>query len=208
MGKLSVPSITRSYREKMARAFSAALSSMAKSYVACFLMVCLMMILLVGHLRIGLASMIPNLFPIIFVMGIIGFMEVPLDMNTIMVCCIALGVIVDDTVHFIYNFRKYYDQTGDARAAIQETFLGTGRAILVTSIILAAAYFAGEVCVMKNIGRFGFYTGLVIVVALISDFIVTPALMLIITGSRKRNIEVMPESVSSESSSLFALKRQ
>ena len=120
-------------------------------------------------------------------MGIIGLIKVPMDMNTMMVCCIALGVIVDDTVHFIYNFRKYYDQKNNARVALEKTFLGTGRAILVTTIILASAYFAGGVCVMKNIGRFGFYTGLVIVAALIADFIVTPALMILLTRNRQRN---------------------
>jgi len=169
----------------VARAFSAALTSMAKSYVACFSIICLMMILLVGNLRIGLVSMIPNLLPIVFVMGVIGFVGSPLDITTMMVCTIALGVIVDDTVHFIYNFNKYYDKMGDAVLAIQETFLGTGRAILVTSIILTSAYFAGLICVMKNIGRFGFYTALVIAVALIADFIVTPALMVLIKGNRK-----------------------
>jgi predicted RND superfamily exporter protein len=170
----------------VARAFSAALDTMARSYVACFSVVCVMMIILAGQLRIGLVSMVPNLLPILFVMGIIGFVDVPLDVNTMMVCSIALGVIVDDTVHFIYNFQKYYDQTGNASAAIRETFLGTGRAILVTSIILSLAYFAGELCTMKNIGRFGFFTGLVIAFALIADFVLTPALMFLISKRATR----------------------
>jgi len=183
----------------VARAFSAALNSMTKSYVACFSLICFMMILLVGNLRIGLASMMPNLLPILFVMGIIGYVGSPLDITTMMVCTIALGVIVDDTIHFIYNFNKYYYKTGNTVLAIQETFLGTGRAILITSIILASAYFAGLLCVMKNIGRFGFYTALVIAVALVADFVVTPALMVLVSGKRKTVPDLAQEPVRSES---------
>ena len=58
-----------------------------------------------------------------------------------MIGSIAIGIVVDDTLHFMYNFRKYFDQTGDASFSIEKTMLGTGRALLLTSVILSAGFF-------------------------------------------------------------------
>ena len=76
------------------------------------------MILMVGNIKTGLLSMFPNLLPIIMVMGLIDAVGLKLDINTLFIGSIAIGLVVDDTIHFMYNFRKYLDRTGDSYQAM------------------------------------------------------------------------------------------
>lgn len=171
----------------MARTISAALDSMVKSYGLAFGLIALMMIMLVWDFKIGMFSMIPNVIPIFMSLGIMGFFNVPLDMTSLMMASIAMGLVVDDTVHFIYNFKKYYLKTGDAHEAIRITFLGVGRAMIITSVVLTFGFFVLMAATLNHIVRFGFFTGLTILFALLADFLLAPALMLVITGAYKRS---------------------
>jgi len=172
----------------LSRAISAAIYSMAKSYTAAFIVITLMMILLLGNPKTGLISMIPNLFPVVFIMGVMGSLKIPLDLNTLMIGSIAIGLVVDDTVHFMYNFQRYYNQTGDARMAIQETLLGTGRAMLITTLVLSTGFFVLMAATLNHLVRFGLFTGITILLALLADFLLAPALMMLMTKRDERVI--------------------
>ncbi|MDY6903168.1 MAG: MMPL family transporter [Thermodesulfobacteriota bacterium] len=187
----------------MARTISAALNSMAKSYVLAFGVITVMMVLLVGQLKTGLVSMIPNVFPIVYTMGLMGAMNVPLDMTSLMIGSIAMGLVVDDTVHFIYNFQKYYYKTGNAYEAVRLTMVGVGRALLITSVVLSCGFFILFTASLTHIVRFGFFTGITIILALFADFLLAPALMIIITGAHRRKpvtVSIATDAVSAGSS--------
>jgi predicted RND superfamily exporter protein len=168
----------------MVRAIIAAIYSMARSYVIALVVITIMMIFLIGDLKIGLLCMVPNLLPILITMGWMGYAGSPLDLNSIMIGSIALGVVVDDTVHFMYNFQKFYRKTSDPHIAIRETLLGTGRALLITSLVLCTGFFILMFASLKHLVRFGFFTGITILIALLADFLLVPAMMVLI--SRKR----------------------
>jgi predicted RND superfamily exporter protein len=142
------------------------------------------MLLLVGNVKLGLLSMCPNLLPIFMVMGLISLCGIPLDINSLFIGSIAIGLVVDDTIHFVYNFRKYLDETGSPQSAIRETFLGTGRALLMTSIILSMHFFVLLSASLKHSSNFGLFTGIVIIFALLSDFLLAPALLLLATKNK------------------------
>ncbi|MBW1893955.1 MAG: MMPL family transporter [Deltaproteobacteria bacterium] len=169
----------------MGKAVSAAIRSMTRSYVVAAFVISIMMIVLVGNFKLGVISMIPNLLPIIVVMGIMGAFNVYIDMVALMICSIAIGLVVDDTMHFMYNYRKYYERFGDVRQAVRETFLTTGRAILITALVLAANFFVLLLATFTNTNKFGFFSGIVILIALLANFIVTPALMVLATRHLK-----------------------
>ena len=158
----------------------AAIYSMARSYAIAFLAITMMMLIFISDIKIGLLSMIPNVLPIIIIMGSMGAAGVPLTMNTLMIGSIALGLVVDDTVHFMHNFQRYYQRTQDAPFAIRETLLGTGRALLITSLVLSTGFFVLMCASLNHLVRFGFFTGMAILVALLADFLLAPALMLLI----------------------------
>jgi len=141
------------------------------------LVITLMMILLIGDLRIGLVSMMPNLLPIVLVMGYLGWAGIQLDMFNMLVGSIALGLAVDDTVHFMHNYRRYYHLSGDVRQAVRETLLSTGRAMAVTTMVLATGFYTYTLADMNNLILFGSLTGSAIVIALVANFLLAPALM-------------------------------
>jgi len=161
------------------RTLSNVMVSMAMSYVIAFVIITLLMILLIGRLRIGLLSMIPNITPILVMLGVMGALSFPMDAFTMMVGSIAIGLAVDDTIHFMHNFRRYYEEKGDPVWAVQETLHTTGRAMLVTTVVLSIGFFIFMFADMKNIFNFGFLTGLTIVLALLSDYFIAPALMVL-----------------------------
>ncbi|MBW2193349.1 MAG: MMPL family transporter [Deltaproteobacteria bacterium] len=188
----------------LSRSIPASLHSMAKSYVIAFFVITFLMILHVGNVRIGLLSMISNLLPIFMTMGIMGFFSIKIEMSTIMIGSIAIGIVVDDTLHFMYNFRKYYEDSGDTALAIRKTMLGTGRALLLTSLILSSGFFILMTASLSLLVVFGFLTGLTIIFALLADFFVNPALMVLVTGhvAQAFNLKTHKQYVSSKNATV------
>ncbi len=160
-----------------ARILYATMHSAAQSYGIAIVVISLMMILLIGNLRLVIIAMVPNVGPIVIVMGIMGWFGIPLDMFTMMVASIAIGLAVDDTVHFIYNFKRYYTESGDVRDAVGHTLHTAGRAMLTTSIVLSIGFFIFMFASMNNVFAFGMLVGMAIVLALLGDFFLAPALM-------------------------------
>ena len=160
-----------------ARILYATMHSAAQSYGIAIAVISLMMILMIGNWRLGLIAMIPNIGPIAIVMGIMGWFAIPLDMFTMMVASIAIGLAVDDTVHFIYNFKRYYTESGDVRDAVGHTLHTAGRAMLTTSIVLSIGFFIFMFASMNNVFYFGMLVGMAIILALLGDFFLAPALM-------------------------------
>lgn len=177
----------------MGKAVSASIRSMTRSYIVAALVISLMMIVLVGDTKLGAISMIPNMLPIIIVMGIMGAFNVFIDLNALMICSIAIGLVVDDTMHFMYNYRKYYEKLGDAKEAVRETFLTTGRALMITTLVLTANFFVLLGGTFTSTNKFGFFSGLVILMALAANFIVTPALMVLVMPHLKLKNVLPPD---------------
>ena len=164
----------------LSRTVSNAVISMARSYVIALIVITALMIILIGRFRIGLLSMIPNLAPILLMLGIIGATPFKMDLFTMMVASIAIGLAVDDTIHFMHNFRRYYEQNGDPQQAVYDTLHTTGRAMLVTTIVLSIGFFIFVFASMNNLFAFGLLTAFTILMALAADYLVAPALMVLI----------------------------
>jgi predicted RND superfamily exporter protein len=160
-----------------ARILHATIYSAAQSYCLAFVVITLMMVLLIGNLRLGLIAMLPNLGPIFVVMGIMGWFSIPLDMFTMLVASVAIGLAVDDTVHFFYNFKRYYTDSADVGEAVRLTLHTAGRAMLTTSIVLSIGFFIFMFASMHNVFYFGMLVGVAILLALAGDFFLAPALM-------------------------------
>jgi predicted RND superfamily exporter protein len=156
--------------------------SMAKSYLYSGIVITLMMIALVGSLRLGLLSMVPNFSPILVTLGLVmGFGGITLDVFNLTLGSIALGLAVDDTIHFFHNFRRYYRETQDCRESVRRTLLTTGRAMLFTSLVLITGFFVFSFATLNNVIYFGLLTGITLLFALLADFFLSPALLELVT---------------------------
>jgi len=107
-------------------------------------------------------------------MGMVG---IPLDMFTLLIGSIAIGLAVDDTIHFFHNYMRYLKQYGDSRKAIEETLGTAGRAMLVTSTVLTLGFWLYMLATMNNLFNFGFLTGLTLLIAFLADVNLSPALL-------------------------------
>ncbi|MEE4354018.1 MAG: MMPL family transporter [Desulfatiglans sp.] len=172
------------------RTLAAAMKSMAKGFLYAGLTITLMMVLMIGSVKIGLISMIPNLTPVILSMGLLYWLNMPLDMFTMLIGAIALGLAVDDTVHFMHNFQRYYAETKDVTESVRKTLHSAGRAMLVTSIILSIGFFLFMFASMQNVVRFGLFTGITVLLALMADFFTVPAMMVLIHPSSEKEGEI------------------
>lgn len=162
------------------------MKTMARSYTIALILISLLMIVMLGKIRMGLLSMIPNLFPILMVMGLMGWLGIPLDLGTVLIGSISIGLVVDDTIHFLHHFGKQYDQCGDPLLATEKTLKTVGRAMLVTSLVLVGGFLCNlfsDLNVNKNIG---FLLAATILIALVTDFLLTPALLSLVY--RKKQI--------------------
>lgn len=169
----------------LAKTLKQIMTATAYSYVIAFVVITFMMIMLLGSFKYGLISMLPNILPIAMTLGLMQLMNAPLDMFSMLIGSIAIGLSVDDTVHFMHGFKRVYEKTGDAELAVSETLHSSGRAMLATSIILCCGFLVYLFSVMNNLQDFGAYTALCIVVALLADFWMAPALVLLM--NRKNN---------------------
>ncbi len=160
------------------------LSTIATSYTLALFIITPLMILLIGDFKLGLLCMIPNITPIILALGLMRLFNFPLDMFTMLIGSIAIGVAVDDTIHFMHHFRRNFEETGDVKQAVHETLLGTGRALLITSIALSSGFFVFLSASMNNIINFGIITGFTIAMAFLADVILVPALVMLTIKKR------------------------
>ena len=164
---------------------SNALTTMAKSYSFAIIVITLLMIILVGRVRVGLMSMFANVVPIICILGIMGINKIPLDLSTMLVGSLVLGIVVDDTIHFLHHFRRAFDDTGDIEQAVKETLCTTGRALFITSMVLCGGFFIYIVAYLANNVRFGIVSGSAVIFALVADFFLVPALLSLVYGHQK-----------------------
>jgi len=157
-----------------------------RSFGAAFAIITVFMILLLGNLRLGLIAMVPNLMPILFIAGIMGHGGVPIDMVNLMIASIAIGVAVDDTIHFLYHYKVVFLGGGKVDEAIAAAMKHCGRAIVSTSAVLALGFSVYLAASMSNLQRFSGLIALTAVMALLIDLIFAPALLRLVYGDDKQ----------------------
>jgi predicted RND superfamily exporter protein len=169
----------------MTRTLENAIHGMARSYVLALLIITPLMVLLLGNLRIGLLSMVPNLAPILLALGLMGWLGLTLDLFGLLVGGIAIGLAVDDTIHFMHNFRRYHDHGRDVHAAVRETLHTAGHAMLVTTLVLTLGFLSFALSSMRNLTFFGLLVGFALSIAFLADVLLAPALVRVATRRRR-----------------------
>lgn len=161
------------------------IASMFKSYGVALALISVLMFLMIGSIRIGAMSIVANVVPILAVFGLMGVLDIPLDMGTILIGSIVLGLVVDDTIHFLHHFRRAFEASRNTESAIRETLFSTGRALVITSTVLCAGFFTYTFSFLSSNARFGLLSGCAVLFALAADFFLVPALLVLVY--RKKN---------------------
>ena len=153
------------------------MGNLATGYFLAFFIIALFMIIAVGDVKLGLVAMIPNMYPIIAGLGLMGLLDIPLNTYNLIGGSIIIGVAVDDTIHFFHNFRNYYIKTGDVEIAVNETLRSAGRALITTTLILVCCFWLRLFSPLKVISDFGLIMGFSLLVAFLADVMLAPALL-------------------------------
>ena len=139
----------------------------------------IMFLILFKNIKISLIGVIPNFIAAFFILGIIGLANIPLDMMTITIAAITIGIAVDNSIHYIYRFKEELINLKDYNKTLKYCHSTVGVAILNTSITIV---FGFSILVLSNFIPtiyFGIFTGIAMLLAMISVLTLLPSLLLV-----------------------------
>ena len=139
-----------------------------------------MFIILFRNIRLSLIGVVPNFIAAFFILGIIGLLGIPLDMMTITIAAITIGIAVDNSIHYIYRFKEEFSKIKDYNKTLKKCHSTVGVAILNTSITIVFGFSILVLSKFIPTIYFGIFTGLAMLLAMISVLTLLPALILII----------------------------
>lgn len=153
------------------------MNDLFRSFVAAFALIALVMTVAQAGILAGLVTMIPNVFPTLVMFGLLGWWAMPLDIGTVMTASIALGIAVDDTLHYVTFFRRAIADGRSRRDAVAWAYQHCGKAMVQTSIVcsLGLAVFMWTDFVPTQ--RFAWMMVSLIGLALAGDLLLLPALL-------------------------------
>ncbi|MBQ8678829.1 MAG: MMPL family transporter [Treponema sp.] len=171
--KISIVGEVVEYAEMNHKLVSAELKSFSLSFV----IIAILLILAFSSLETGLIGMIPNLAPVIVVGGVMGYAGYSLDMLTMTIMPMILGIAVDDTIHLINHIKLQLEKNGDYKEAVVVSFREIGKTMGMTTFILCAMFFMYTFSPMGCLFRIGMLAMIGLASALLADYTLTPALI-------------------------------
>ena len=156
--------------------------SQISSFATAFVTVFAVIFIIFRSWRFGLLAIIPNLFPVLAVFGVMGWANISLNVATIMLASVALGVVDDDTIHFISRFRRDTAGGMNSQDAIEEATASEGRASLTTALINSTAFAVLAFSEYKPTAWFGALLGLTMAVAFLAEIFILPATIMLLPG--------------------------
>ncbi len=157
------------------------LQSLFKSQIltlsAVFVAIMLMLWALFGSLRLAMIGVLPTVFAATSILGLMGWLDIPLDIMTITIAAITIGIGVDNTIHYTHRFQEEIRRQSDRWQAMLNTHGSVGRAIYLTSVIVTLGFSILALSNFVPIVLFGLFTGLAMLLALIANLTLLPLLL-------------------------------
>lgn len=149
------------------------------SFIAAMLAISVVMIVFMRSFGLGMISMIPNVFPVMISLGLIGLLGIYVDVILLSFAPVIIGVSVDDTIHFFSRFRKEFDAGHSYEESLRRTYMTVGRPIIFTTMVLVLGFSPFLFSQLTGYIKNGFMMGWAFSWALLADFFFAPALLLI-----------------------------
>ena len=157
--------------------------------VIAFLAVGILMGFLYKSFKMVIIALIPNLIPLLFIGGIMYLLQIDLKLSTAIIFTIAFGIAVDDTIHFLARFRLEIAQGKSLLSALYNTYLGAGKAILVTSIILFSGFITLVFSTFSSTYYLGLLVSITLLIAVITDLLLLPGLLYLAYKKRSKALK-------------------
>jgi predicted RND superfamily exporter protein len=159
------------------RAQTQLLTDLINSFTSAFALITLTMIVMLRGIVRGLLAMIPNIFPCVLVFGAMGFWNISVDMGSMMTASVAMGIAVDGTLHFLTWFQNGLKQGLDRQDSVFFAFRNCGTALIQSTVICGFGMLVFGVSEFIPIARFAVLLCILLIVSLIGDIIVFPAVL-------------------------------
>lgn len=169
------------------------LADLFQNFLLAFVIITPILILVLRSVPLGLIAMLPNVFPTLLVFGGLGWVGIPVDLAIAMTACVALGIAVDDTTHFLIRFRDFNGRLGNVVDPIRQTIMQCGPAMLHTTLIGSAGLLVYYFSDMLVVSRFAWAISILLVIALLADVLMLPAMLFLF--SKSEEVDVSAESV-------------
>jgi predicted RND superfamily exporter protein len=152
-------------------------SSQLSSFATAFVTVFAVIFAIFRSFRFGLLAIVPNLFPVVVVLGAMGWLDISMNVATVMLASVALGVVDDDTIHFISRYRRELAAGAGTDQAIAEATTHEGRAAVTTTVINSCAFAVLLSSDYRPTAWFGGLLALTMTVAFLCEIFILPALI-------------------------------
>ena len=163
------------------------INGLKESIFWAFLLIAVCMLYLFRSVRILLASLIPNLIPLLITAGVMGWVGIPLKPSTVLVFSVALGIAIDVTIRFLVNYKQELPmQGGDRLKTVIETIHHTGISILYTSMVLIAGFIVFCLSEFGGTLALGWLTSLTLVTATLTNLVLLPAILISLDRNPKK----------------------
>ena len=170
----SLTGISVIYSNLLQSLFGSLFGSMGIVFVSIFVM----FLFLFKSFNLALLGMIPNFLSAGAVIGTIGLVGIPLDVMTVTVAAVSIGMGVDNTIHYIFRFKKEYDSTKDYLLSSKNTHTTIGKALLFTSMTIIFGFLSLSMSNFNPTVYFGIFTALAMTMAILSSLVLLPALLI------------------------------
>jgi predicted RND superfamily exporter protein len=144
-----------------------------------------MFLILFKNIKLSIIGVVPNFIAAFFILGIIGLLGIPLDMMTITIAAITIGIAVDNSIHYIYRFKEEFKNSNDYHKTIRLCHSTVGKAILNTSITIVFGFSILVLSKFIPTIYFGIFTGIAMLLAMVSVLTLLPSLILFIKPFEK-----------------------
>ena len=155
------------------------------SFLSSMISIAILMALVFGSIRLGLVGLIPNVAPIIVIGAIMGYAGIPLDMMTMTIMPMMLGIAVDDTIYFMTHAKLEFEEGGSYDLAVINTFRTIGKTLGATTVILCSSFASYSISLLDGIARLGVLAAIGLFVALLADYLMTPILIYMLKPFKK-----------------------
>ncbi len=152
--------------------------TLRNSFAGAFLTIGLVMVLTLRSVGLGLFALVPNVLPVVWLLGAMGWLGMPLDLATVSVASIAFGVLVDDTIHFLHAYREHRAAGEGPEAAVRGVLARSGRAMIAATAVSGVSFLGFLASPFVPLRNFGLLTSLTLWLGVSCDLLLVPALIL------------------------------
>lgn len=148
-----------------------------RSFMFAFVAISLIMMITLRSFQLGIIAMIPNVLPVAFALGAMGWAGAQLNIIALVLAPMIIGVAVDDTVHFFVRYRRHFDELGNYDLAYKATMRTVGRPLLFTTMVLVAGFSGFAISDFTGPKNFSWASGVAFSSAILTDFLLVPVLL-------------------------------